>query len=333
MTEKHLHGRDESIVDPGIPLIDTHHHLFIRPNVHYMLPEFLSDVRAGHDIRASVYLETRFMSRQSGPEHLRPVGEVEFANGLGAMGESGFFGPCRFAAAIVAHADLTLPTAQFEEYLDRARRAAPERLRGVRQITMDSPDLSIFAHLAHPPRQGLLHDPVFRRNFRLLAPRGLSFDAAIFHQQMPDLMALADENPDTTIILNHLGLALRLEGDDPSEVFAAWRRNLLELGKRPNVMCKIGGLGAAYWGFGFHEGDRVVDSPELARAWRPYIETAVEAFGADRCMLESNYPPDGRSCGYVPMWNAFKLCLSGVSPDEKAAICHGTAARVYSIAI
>lgn len=150
---------------------------------------------------------------------------------------------------------------------------------------------------------------------------------------MWERQTLADENPETTIILNHLGFALRLKGEDPAEVFAAWGRSLRDLARRPNVMCKIGGLGSAYWGFGFHEDDRVIPSTELAAAWRPYVETAVEAFGADRCMLESNYPPDGRSCGYVPMWNAFKLCLAGASAEEKAAICHGTAARVYRITI
>lgn len=331
MTEKHLHGREEPILEPDLPLIDTHHHLYVRPNVRYMLPEFQADLQAGHDIQATVYLETRFMSRPDGPEHLRPLGEVEFANGLGAMGASGFFGPCRFAAGIVAHADLTRPDAEVAEYLDLALQAAPARLKGVRQISMDSADASVFAHLATPPRQGLLRDAGLRRNLSLLAERGLSYDAAIFSPQMGELGGLADENPDLQIILNHLGFALCLPHQTPAGVFDAWAAGLHALAKRPNVSCKIGGLGAAYWGFGFHEGDRVISSEELAAAWKPYITEALRAFGPDRCMLESNYPPDGRSCGYVPMWNAYKICLADLSRADREKVAAGTARRIYRL--
>lgn len=333
MAEKHHEGRDEPILLPDLPLIDAHHHVYDRPNVRYMLPELLADLKAGHDIRATVYVETRFMSRARGPAHLRPVGEVEFANGVGAMGDSGLFGPCRFAAAIVAHADLTLPEAQFAEYLTAARRAAPDRLRGFRMITMDHPDPSIFAHLAHPPRQGLLHHPLFRRNFARLAGQGFSFDAAIFHPQIQDMAELADAFPQTTIILNHLGLAVAADEASRPKVFADWAAGMRTLAARPNVVCKIGGLGSAYWGFGFHLRSGEVTSRDLATAWRPYVETAIQTFGPDRCMLESNYPPDGRSCGFVPLWNALKLCLSGLSEAERAAVAHGTAARVYRISL
>lgn len=333
MTEKHLHGRHEPIIDPDLPLIDTHHHLYVRPDVDYMLPELLADLNTGHDIRATIYVETRFMSRPDGPEHLRPLGEIEFANGIGAMGASGFFGPCRFAAAIVAHIDLARPAGEIDAYLDQARGLAPDRLRGVRQITMDAPDPSIFAHLQAPPPSGILFDPRFRQNFGLLGKHGLSFDAAVFHHQLPELARLADEHPETVIILDHMGMALTLPGGDRDAVFRDWQCDLRKLARRPNVHCKIGGLGMSYWGFGFHLDEREISSTELAAVWWPYIETAIAVFGPDRCMLESNYPPDGRSCGYVPIWNAFKLCIADLSLTEKAAIAHGTAERIYRIAI
>jgi L-fuconolactonase len=334
MTDRHLEGRDEPIVDPALPIIDTHHHLFIRPGISYMLSEYLADVGAGHDIRASVYVETRFMSRPDGPEVLRPLGEIEFANGIGAMGASGFFGPCRVAAAIVGHADLSLG-AGVGVLLDRALAAAPDRFRGVRQITMTHSDPRVFGHLASPPPQGVMQLPGFRTGFRELAPRGLSFDAAILHHQLPELIELADEHPDTVIVLNHMGLALNLDPSDQARavVFAEWRRELGDLARRPNVVCKIGGLGSSYWGFGFDTKEGPATSTQLAETWRPWVETAVAAFGPDRCMLESNYPPDGRSCGFVPLWNALKLCLQGYSEAEKAAIAYGTAARVYRIAM
>lgn len=332
--QRHLEGRDEPIIDPDLPIIDTHHHLFIRPGIHYMLPEYLADVASGHDIVASVYVETRFMARPDGPEYLRPLGEVEFANGIGAMGATGVFGSCRVAAAIVGHADLT-QGAHVAELLDRAMTAAPDRFRGIRQITMSHTDPRVFGHLSNAPPQGVMEHSGFRAGFAELAPRGLSFDAAVLHHQLPDLAALADAFPYTSIILNHTGLALlRNPGANArAEVFAEWRGGMRELARRPNVFCKIGGLGSPYWGFGFDAGKGVITSAQLADAWSPWVEEAIGAFGPYRCVLESNYPPDGRSSGFVPLWNSLKLCIQSLSSDEKAAVAHCTAARIYRIAL
>ncbi|UUZ77236.1 amidohydrolase family protein [Polaromonas sp. P1(28)-13] len=106
-----------------------------------------------------------------------------------------------------------------------------------------------------------------------------------------------------------------------------------ELGRRDNITCKIGGLGLPFWGFGFEKRADPVGYVELAQAWRPYVEAAIEAFGAERCMMESNYPPDGRSAGFVPLWNAFKHIVRGASVNEKAALFHDTASRVYRLSL
>jgi predicted TIM-barrel fold metal-dependent hydrolase len=74
-------------------------------------------------------------------------------------------------------------------------------------------------------------------------------------------------------------------------------------------------------------------SEELAKDWRPYIETCIEVFGADRCMFESNFPVDDGTCDYVVLWNAFKRCVSGASAAEKTALFSGTAKRVYKLAV
>jgi predicted TIM-barrel fold metal-dependent hydrolase len=118
-----------------------------------------------------------------------------------------------------------------------------------------------------------------------------------------------------------------------AEVFTAWRDNLQALARQPNIVCKIGGLGTSYWGFGFNTRPEPATSAELADAWRPYVETAIEAFGPDRCMMESDYPNDGRSCGFVPLWNAYKRILQNHSEAEKAALFHGTARRFYRLDI
>lgn len=332
MTNKRFEGRDEPIIDPEIPIIDAHHHLFDRPALRYMLEDYLADTGAGHNIVASVYIETQAFARTDGPEILRPLGEIEFANGVAAMSASGSYGACRVCAAIVGYADLTAGDA-VAGLLDRALETAPERFRGIRQISIEHPSEAPFRFMTHRPPQGILSHPGFRPGFAHLARRGLSFDAAVFHQQLGDIADLADAFPDTVIVLNHLGLAMAMDQneDGKAQVFRQWRDLVREVARRPNVYCKIGGFGMPFWGFGFESSAEPIGYLELATAWRPYVETAIETFGASRCMMESNFPPDGRSCGYVPLWNALKHIVRGISLDDKAALFHGTASHVYRI--
>ena len=116
-----------------------------------------------------------------------------------------------------------------------------------------------------------------------------------------------------------------------SEILAGWKKDVAELAKCPNVNVKLGGVGMTSFGFDFHERDMPPSSEELAAAWRQYIEPCIEAFGANRCMFESNFPPDKQSGGYTELWNAFKRITSGASAAEKTALYSGTAARVYRL--
>lgn len=332
MTKKRLEGRDEAIVDPDLPILDTHHHLFLRPNVRYLFDDFLEDVRAGHRIVGSVFVEAQSMYRPDGPELLKPLGEVEFANGMGAMAASGLFGDCRACSAIVAHANLMAGDA-VAEVLDGALAIAPQRMRGVRQIVFSHPSEALKPYMRYHCPPGMLADSQFRAGFRQLAARGLSFDATVFHTQLDELGDLAAAFPDAPIVLGHLGLAMNI-GLSPAEVeqtFRDWREGLKRLARHPNVTCKVGGLGMPFWGFGFDRREDTVGSAELAVAWRPWVETAIEVFGADRCMMESNFPPDGISCGWVPLWNALKLVTRGCSADERSELFVGTGARFYRI--
>ncbi len=275
------------------------------------------------------------VARAHGPAHLRSLGEIEFANGVAAMAASGFYGPCRVAAAIVGQADLRAGDC-IGELLDQAMQRAPDRFRGIRMITMDHPSPAPFRHVTNKPPADALHHPEFRNGFAHLARRGLSFDAAVFSHQFGDLAGLADAFPATPIVLNHAGMAMGLEltADARRALLPPLREGLRNLARRPNVTCKIGGFGMPLWGFGLSEDDRAepVGSRELAAAWTPYVEAAIDAFGPARCMIESNFPVDGRTCGFVPLWNALKYIVRAYTPAEKAALFHDTAARVYRIA-
>ena len=72
-------------------------------------------------------------------------------------------------------------------------------------------------------------------------------------------------------------------------------------------------------------------SVELADAWRPYIETCVELFGAERCLFESNFPVDKAMYSYRTLWNAFKRLAADASDDEKTALFSATAASTYRL--
>jgi len=325
---------DRLIVEPDRPIIDTHFHLFDRPNYRYMFDDYVADVSAGHNIVASVYVETQAYARRWGPEVMRPLGELEFANGIAAMSESGLYGRCRIGAAIVCHADLRHGDG-VAPLLDRALELSPERLRGVRQITIYHQSEAPYRYMSARPPRVEMSGSAFRKGFRHLSGRGLSFDAAIFHTQVAELAELADENQDTTIVLDHMGFAMALDCDEQGrlEVFKVWRESLFDLAQRPNIFCKVGGLGMPPWGFGFEARSEPVGHEELASTWSPYVETAIEAFGTDRCMMESNFPPDRMSCDYVSLWNAMKLIVARYSDVEKANLFHDTAARVYRIEI
>jgi L-fuconolactonase len=333
-----LVGRGEPILDPDIPIIDAHMHLFDRPALgerpplRYMLDEYLADAQAGHRIVASVYVEIMAFARKEGPEVLRPLGEIEFANGVAAMAASGRYGDCRACAGIVGFADLRFGN-DVAQLLDSALEAAPQRFRGVRQGTNYSTNEAPYRFITNRPPKGIMQHPKFRDGFGQLVKRGLTFDAAMFHHQLQDVADLADAFPDATIVVNHCGHALAMDLDERgrAEVFQEWRKLMVEVARRPNVYCKIGGMGLPMWGFRLEEREDPMGYLELAEIWRPWVQGSIEAFGARRCMMESNYPPDGRSAGFVPLWNALKHIVRGASAEEKADLFHGTAAKVYRI--
>jgi L-fuconolactonase len=323
----------EIALEPELEIIDAHHHLWdCTPMVGnagtYLFPEFLKDIGGGHRIAATVYVEVDSMYRADGPVAMRPVGEVEFVNGVAAMSASGRYGSTRVCAAIVGHADLLLGD-RVREVLDAEIAAGGGRFRGIRHIAAADADPSL-SFVQRPG--GILRDPRFRAGFAQLAPLGLSFDSWQFHPQLTELVDLARAFPDTPIIVDHTGGMVRIGtyANQQDECFAIWKAAIAQLAACPNVMMKLGGLGMRFLGVPPTEAP-VVRSQFLADAWRPLIEICINAFGVDRCMFESNFPVDRSSCSYTELWNAFKRVTSKYSASEKAALYRDSAARVYRL--
>jgi predicted TIM-barrel fold metal-dependent hydrolase len=230
----------------------------------------------------------------------------------------------------VGHADLTLGD-RVQPVLEALIAAGNGRFRGIRHgVTWDTGNAAKFGRRQVPPHQVM--DPVFRQGLARLKPLGLSFESWQFHPQLPDTVDLLRAFPDTSVILNHVGGPLGLPPHgNREEVFAIWRGHIRELAQFPNLSVKLGGLGMLYLNWDFHLRDVPPSSEELAAAWRPYIETCIETFGVNRCMMESNFPVDKQSCGYGVLWNALKRITQRCSAAEKAALYRGTAARVYRL--
>ena len=327
----------EPALEPELPIVDPHHHLWDYSTGRYLAEELLADTGSGHNVVATVFVECGSMYRPHGPDGLRPVGETEFVQALAkqttAKRSSADAGTSqtRIAAGIVGHADLLLG-AQVREVLEAHLAASPDRFRGIRHAAGWHESDEIRNSHGNPPA-GLLLDKRFRSGFAELQPLGLTFDAWLYHPQLAELADLARTFPQTTIVLDHFGGPLGMgpyagKGD---AVFAAWRESIGEVAACPNVVAKLGGLNMAVNGFGWHKRELPPTSQELAAATQRYFVYAIERFGVQRCMFESNFPVDKVSCSYGVVWNAFKRIAAKFSPAEKAALFHDTATRVYRL--
>ena len=326
----------EPALEPELPICDPHHHFWdFRmervPYQRYLLHELADDVNSGHNVRSTVFVEARSMYRVVGPAELRPVGEVEFVQGLAAASATGLYGPCKAAAAIVGHANLHLGEG-VRPVLEALQAASPNRFRGIRHSVTWDPHPEVENTALHN-MEGQLGMDGFRAGARVLASMGMTLEGWMFHPQMPELADFARAVPDLTIVLNHIGGLSRMgpyAGRD-DEVMPAWRQGIDAAAACPNVVMKLGGLGMPRNGFDWHTRDKPIGSEELAQDMAPIMDYCIEKFGPSRCMFESNFPVDKVSFSYNVMYNAFKRLSKGYSASERADMFHDTAARVYRI--
>lgn len=319
----------EPVLEPERPIIDPHHHLWdlrsfdTQPFASfeqkvYFCEEIVRDITAsGHNIEQTVFAQCGAFYRADGPEDMRCVGETEFVHGVAAMSRSGIYGNTRLCTGIFGAADLR--AGRNVERVLQAHLDASANFRGVR--TAFPSDLN----------------SEFLDGYALLAKYDLSFDNySPDFERLPALAKLADTQPDVTVIVNHLGG--RIDPHAPSETVSRWREAIDAIARCPNAVIKCGGaqqrVGASWEPpFHMHQRDRPIGSEELVDILLPFYRHAIEAFGPNRCMFESNFPVDKESVSYRTLWNAFKriaveLCLSD---SDKHEIFYGTAARAYRL--
>ena len=291
-------------------IVDAHHHIWRLADLPWLsgptVPRIFGEYGAirrdypieeylgearGAGVVKSVYVQTNWPTE-------RAVDEVAWVQSV--TDRHGF------PHAIVGFADLADP--DVESTLDKM--STFRSLRGVRQqLHWHANPLYRFA-----ARPDLMNDPAWRRGLVAVGRRRLVFELQIFADQMADSVRLAGDFPDITFVLMHAGML-----EDRTEVgWARWRAGMRALAGCPNVVVKISGLGT-------FEHRCAVD------LWRPVIEETLALFGADRCMFGSNVPVEKLWATYAEVVAVVQESLAGFRVDERRAMWHDTAARVYRL--
>lgn len=319
----------EDIVDPDRPIVDPHHHFWKSGRWgRYLLDDLWADTNSGHRIERTVFLECRAEYDRNVSVIEAPLGETRFVADLAAQSAEGEGAQ---VCGIIGHVNFRFG-APVEAVLRSHIEAGQGLFRGIRHsCTWDASDL--IPNSGSNPVQHLYRQDDFREGFAQLAPLGLSFESWLYHTQLPDLTELASAFPDTTIVVNHLGgpLGIGPYADRREEIFAQWAEAYATLSECPNVVAKIGGIAMTANGFGWDERDLPPTSDELADSQRPYYLQAIECFGPDRCMFESNFPVEKQSVSYHVLWNAFKKIAADFNEEDKDALFRETADRVYRL--
>lgn len=319
---------DEAALEPELPVCDPHHHFWHYPTSRYLVEEFLQDISGGHRILKTVFVECLQFYDDDAPKELQPVGETvavdRMVNAPPAKDQTAL------AAGIVGFADLTLGDG-VRPVLEAHLQASP-KFRGIRYATAWHTDAAIRNAHTGPPDK-LMSDPTFREGLQHVADMSLSFDAWLYHTQLPELVDLARAFPELTIVLNHMAgpLGIGPYSSQRKQEFRYWKRQMKSLSQCENVSVKLGGRAMKMSGFEWHMQARPPGSKELATAMAPYFESCIEQFGPERCMFESNFPVDKASCNYTVLWNAFKRVASTYTEAERRLLLHDTAVRFYRL--
>jgi predicted TIM-barrel fold metal-dependent hydrolase len=314
----------EDIVDPDRRIVDPHHHLWPAGGLlPYGVADLLGDVAAGHRVEATVFMECRAEYRLDGPAAYRPVGESAFVAAAAEESDG-------LIAAMVGHADLRTP--DLDDVLDAHVEASGGLFRGIRDaLSRAEPELGLM--IAGGAPEGLFQDADFRAGVARLGARGFTYDSWHYHFQNREFLALARAVPHTPMVLDHFGTPIGVGrfADERDTIFEAWKDDIAAIARCENVVAKLGGLAMPDNGFGWHVAQRPPTSDEFVAAQGRYYRHAIECFGPERCMFESNFPVDRISISYPVLWNGLKKIAADYSPSEQDALFAGTATRVYGL--
>ena len=311
----------ESPIEPEIPLCDPHHHFWDRrlqsiPYQRYLLHELMADLDSGHNVRSTVFVEARSMYRAFLVLWSCSLwAKWSSCRGSRRRAPSGVYGEARAAAAIVGHADLKLGDAVAPSAGIPAG-GQPKPLQGHPAQRHLEPGP---ADLADRETEGIMANDSFRAGARVLARMGLSLDVMLSFPQLKELADFARAVPE---VPHHPQPPRRDQQDRPSTPARTMKSSqrggegIAAVANCPHVTCKLGGMGMPRWGFGWHERDIPIGSEELAESMAPWKNYCIEKFGPERCMFESNFPPDKVSFSLQRDVQRLQAPLEGLQPHR-----------------
>lgn len=180
--------------------------------------------------------------------------------------------------------------------------AQQPRLVGLRHVVQAEPD-------------GFLEDTAFNRGIRAMQSTELVYDILIYERQLEQATRFVDRHPDQMFVLDHIAKPKIAAGE-----LEPWRKRIIELGRRPNVCCKVSGM--------VTEANPKSWTPKQLR---PYLDTVVDAFGPQRVMTGSDWPVCLVGTSYKGWWDLLRDYFAEFSKDERASIFGGCAMKTYGL--
>lgn len=252
--------------------------------------------RANHNyaVTKAIYIEVDRAHEQRPEENRKAISLVDSPN-------------TAFAGACISG---TLTSPDFPAYIEEW--ADWPQIKGVRQVL----------HVPSSPPHACLTE-TFMSNVRLLGQKGLVYEACLRCEELPDLVMVARDCPGTTIVLDHMGIVdadiVGLENPVGADrtYRDAWRHNMEELSKLPNVVCKVSGLNP----------QKEWNTDSLARP----VTTALRLFAPSKVMFASNFPVLNISMSLDEWITQMLNITSSMEPADREAFFHGNAERVYGL--
>lgn len=261
-----------------------------------------------------------------GKRHMDVVGETRWLESIDPGGDT--------IRGIVGAAHLEAP--DLVDVLDTHQRAS-RRFRGVRDMIAAHPSESIVDWEREP---GLLRKAAWRDGYTLLAKRGLTFDAWMYHHQLAEFGELARSAPETKVVLCHLATPIALAGPfgglggtaaERTRITDEWKEAISDFASIPHARFKIGGLLMPIVGFAVEQHEQPMSEQEFVDRVGPLIEWAIGTIGIDRCMFGSNFPMDKVSIDYATLISGLDALLSSHSDEDKAKFFADNAREFYGI--
>ena len=193
----------EEIVEPDLPIIDPHHHLWRYPGADYLAEQLYQDTSSGHRVEKTVFIQCGVEYRKDGPEHLKPLGETEFVVQQAKQSEE--LGGA-VIAGIVGRVDLQLGDG-LEDVLNQHMELSEGRFKGIRHNAARAEHPEALSIAGSAP-EGLYEDAEFRNGLKVLGRQGLTYDAWHYHYQNRAFTAMARTVPGTILVLDHFGTPL-----------------------------------------------------------------------------------------------------------------------------